>query len=648
MSDDDDDYPRPSRLATVEDDDDDDDERVDTIAPELSTSANVAAKRTKPELGKKGSYERKRSDGNDSGYASRAATVASRSPPWREKISDDLNIDPIYHKRESRPYSYSAPKERPPRPSSRPPIDRTDSEQSRTASAYRHEEGECWICDKYGKHIEPPQSNVPPPLPKPTRRPQLEEDYEEADVIETRPRPRRTSSYRAARPMTMYADPSPKMIYPALTPLNTYAHEAPSYSSASWQPAYSTAVQYAPVQYASYATVPLSPKKPPPPSQTAYTYATITESRSRPLPPDRRLSMHSNLERPVIKHRATTSDTSSYNKKAADPAPRYYDDRPPLLRTHKSSRDEDQDRDRQAMPPPPTRPPMKKAATSTALLNRRSSMSHELPTYTEAVQPRSPVRERAPPSSYKGPIQPSSSSPISPRGNKTERYEAEAEAYQRSHSNSTSDPSRSSKRNSLTAETLSKVPSKALPQPPPPQQRSSDETDSSQRSRYTRGSSRGSVGGGGGVSSSSISSSKNGSDNITMTINGIALTIPKVGEGQRVTVRGKGLDISVGGGKDRDKDGREVDTRDRDREKTYAASSGSGGGARERERERAPSVASRTSRTSNSSTKEITRGREREGQQRPLSVVRRESSTASKRYSVRMEDEGGGFPGYGA
>ena len=133
-----------------------------------------------------------------------------------------------------------------------------------------------------------------------------------------------------------------------------------------------------------------------------------------------------------------------------------------------------------------------------------------------------------------------------------------------------------------------------------------------------------------------------------MTINGIALTIPKVGEGQRVTVRGKGVDISVGGGKDRDKDGREVDTRDRDREKTYAASSGSGGGARERERERAPSVASRTSRTSNSSTKEITRGREMEGQQRPLSVVRRESSTASKRYSVRMEDEGGGFPGYGA
>ena len=148
-------------------------------------------------------------------------------------------------------------------------------------------------------------------------------------MIETRPRPRRTSSYRAARPMTMYADPSPKMIYPALTPLNTYAHEAPSYSSGSWHPAYSTAVQYAPVQYASYAAVPLSPKKPPPPSQTAYTYATITESRSRPLPPDRRLSMHSNLERPVIKHRATTSDTSSYNKKAADPAPRYYDDRPP-------------------------------------------------------------------------------------------------------------------------------------------------------------------------------------------------------------------------------------------------------------------------------------------------------------------------------
>ena len=339
---DDGDYPRPSRIATVEEDDD---EGFDTISPELSTSANVAAKRKQPELGKKGSYERKRSDGNDSGYASRAGTVASRSPPRRDKVGDDLMVDPIYHERESRPYSYSTTKERPPRPSSRPPNDRTDSEQSKTASAYRHAEGECWICDKYGKHLDPPQSNLPPPLAKPTRRLQPEEDYEEAEVIEPKPRMRRTSSYRAARPMTMYADPGPKMIYPPLAPLNTYAHESPAYSSASWQPAYSATVQYAPVQYTSYASVPLSPKKPPPPSQTAYTYATITEARSRPYLPDRRLSMHSNSERPVIKHRATTSDTSSYKK--ADP-PRY-DDRPPL-RTHRSSREEDYDR--HAMPPP--------------------------------------------------------------------------------------------------------------------------------------------------------------------------------------------------------------------------------------------------------------------------------------------------------
>ena len=108
-----------------------------------------------------------------------------------------------------------------------------------------------------------------------------------------------------------------------------------------------------------------------------------------------------------------------------------------------------------------------------------------------------------------------------------------------------------------------------------------------------------------------------------MTINGIALTIPKVGERQRVTVSSKGMNISVGG-----KDGKE-------NKDVYASSSG--GGARER----APSVASRTS---SKSSKEVSRGREA---QRPLSLVRRESS--SKRYSVmtvaRDEDA---FPGYGA
>jgi hypothetical protein len=184
-----------------------------------------------------------------------------------------------------------------------------------------------------------------------------------------------------------------------------------------------------------------------------------------------------------------------------------------------------------------------------------------------------------------------------------ERYEAEAEAYQRKRGASDIQDLRS---HSLTAEALRKVPKER-----PLEARS--ETNSSQKSRNS--SSKGSSGAKTGQSNSEI----------MMRINGIAVGIPG-DSGQRITIQSKGVNISVGG-------------KGRGSEKEYASSRAG----------RTPSVASRTSKTSSSREKEkrVERGDVRrvvrDDEPRTPDRAGRRSQSISRYGSRNDEDEPIGY-----
>jgi hypothetical protein len=589
------DFSRRAPWATCEDYDDDFEDAVVDARP----SANVAAKRSRPELLPKASFERRRNDGNDSGYGSRAGTVGSGSPNRREKKVVSLKVDTNVEERESRPYHYTAPKTEARQPSTRSSADPAVPKTVEPKKYYKHREGECWVCDKFGKHIEPPPGTPVPTSPTATRRPSTTEDCGDTQPSQAQPRVRRSSSNRGPRPASMYMSTVPVGLYDTKTLPSPFAQEAPSYATASWQtPTTPLNVHYTPLTPVTYAQYPVatSSQMVTPVETQGSCFQSLPPAKTRPtrpVQPSRRASMYEQSDRPVVQLGNSTSARSREENERA------YDRRPPL-HTQKSSHD--RDLDRRAMPPPPRpqqeqvllahRPSVKKAATSTSTTAlRRHSQSYE--SNVDEFPRLEVIRERRaeaslPPTSYRGPSaavqdRPSNRKSVSydlprqsvevatravpmsePLGrhrvepSPVERHEAEAEAYQRRRG--TSD-TRGLQSHSLTAEALRKVP-KVTPVT------ARSETNSSQKSRNS--SSKGSSGGKTGPSSSDI----------RMRINGIDVGIP-VDSGQRITIQSKGVNISVGG------KGRSTD-------KEYPSSRIG----------RAPSITSRTSKTSSSRGKE--------------------------------------------
>jgi hypothetical protein len=586
------DFSRRAPRATCEDYEDD----LEDATVDSRPSANVAAKRSRPELLPKASFERRRNDGNDSGYGSRTGTVGSGSPNRREKKVANLKVNTNVEERESRPYHYTAAKNETRQPATRPPADPGEPKKY-----YQHREGECWVCDKYGKHIDPPKGTPIPPSPAVARRPSATEDYADTQISQAQPRARRTSSYRGPRPTSMYAGAVPVGFYDTKTLPSPFAPETPSYATASWQaPTTPLTVHYTPISPVSYAQYPVAPSSQiatPVEPRGSYFHSLPPANNTRPArpaEPTRRASMYDQSDRPVVQPGKSTFARSREENERA------YDYRPPLP-AQKSSYD--RDLDRRAMPPPPRpqqeqvllahRPSLKKAAPPPpATVLRRYSQSYE--NNVDEFPRLEAIRERRaeaslPPNSYRGPsaaIQerpPNRKSvsydlsrqsvgvatrtmPVSePLGRRrpepapVERHEAEAEAYQRKRVNS---DTRKLQSHSLTAEALRKVPKVTSIT-------TRSETNSSQKSRNS--SSKGSSGGKTGPSNSDI----------TMRINGIAVGIP-ADSGQRITIQSKGVNISVGGGKGKSTD------------KEYPSSRAG----------RALSIMSRTSKTSSGRGKE--------------------------------------------
>src|SRR5271155_2060824 len=108
--------------ATCEDEEDEDLHHY----TDMRASANVAAKRSKPDLTSKASYERNRTHEVDSGYTSRAPTVYGETNTQNEKHRVDLRQDATIKERERQPYHIATYKEKPQEKlSSRPVLGRT-------------------------------------------------------------------------------------------------------------------------------------------------------------------------------------------------------------------------------------------------------------------------------------------------------------------------------------------------------------------------------------------------------------------------------------------------------------------------------------------------------------------------------------------
>jgi len=589
---------RHPQAATCEDWDEDN----EIALTDTHATANVAVKRSKPDLDFRTSSEVRNHDGSDSGYSSKAGTANSDASAGLKMA--DLKINTGIAERERQPYGFSS-RPNPPRQSSSRPRD----PPSPTKTYYIHEKGTCRICDRYGKHIDTNRemsrssSAAPPPTsPKLARNTSRARAMKDEDSI---PNPsRRMSSNRESRPLSINTA-TIQPVYSAGPAVYTGTLVAPQ----MWQQPITPTVPYSPIafSYTPYAVAPT----PYVTANAAPTYFDTTHD-TRPGRLARRTSVYG--EPAVIQHPAMKPDRTSEGASREIPTPH----------THRSSRSIDQDR---IAMPPPQRPPLAEVSSSTSrrpsirknatydnvVSTRRLSQQYDDDEVPElrptAYRERNPSPSR-PPTSYpsRGPSQTdllerpklhrksvtysdamgvkqvaTSTKQMQPLHRSTtqptttlEQQEAEAEAYQRKRSSMTT--------NELTADALRKYTQRHAS--------SKSETGSSYSQKSHHSSSKDSSG-------RERSHTSGAKTNITIN-GGISVTIP-----DRYEREGRPVTLDIGDTKivfsGRSKDD------DRKKEQQCI--------------ERAPSVVSRTSRRSTTSSvvsgKDVARPSTRDTSRRP-------------------------------
>jgi len=395
--------PRP-RAATCEDCD----EATGSILPGTRTSANVAVKKAPPELSTGASYEKRRRDGSDSGYSSKAGTIDSDLSGSRRMTGPTIQRGIM--ERERQPYAVSQTRPEAHRQSSSRPQDPPGERQPPKPKKHRHEKGECGVCDHYGWHVDlskdlprptakasvpPSPQKAQPPLPATT-----------ADELAIPVTTRKLSGNRGARPITMYGMPTTfqyqnmplqgPVVYAPL-PQTPQGWTTPLTPTIPYSPSYQYPVAIAPPQLTYIEQVPAS-----------YEYY---EPVSRPVPeirppnPHRRSSSHSQYGQPVIRQ-ASAENLSRPVEKISS-----HDSRSDT-KSRKSNQSEKYDR---TMPPPPRpevvtrRPSLRKSTTHTptAATSNHRSLNDQIPN----MPPLSTSHERRispsrPPSSYRDPQRP--------------------------------------------------------------------------------------------------------------------------------------------------------------------------------------------------------------------------------------------------
>ncbi|KAL9622843.1 MAG: hypothetical protein Q9160_002769 [Pyrenula sp. 1 TL-2023] len=355
---------KPPPAASIEDFD----EASGNSLPETRKVANVAAKRSRPELDAKlvGSV-----DGtSDSDYSNRTAGTgatqgSTESEPKRPQASTHLKLDttfqdkPSIQDRERRPYGREMKLDSGQPRENRPAVQRRPS-KARKEESVRHPPGTCWDCDERGGHAPTPKPSSQPAkivtIPSSPSRHRKEtpsqpkQEHKLQEYAEGRPRPRRSSSTHrsASRPSSFHAGTTASLPAEA-------AYSYPHYSAAPQWPQMHSFIPYScpPSSFPTTFPTPVTPISTTP----------VASYYEPPLPQtptySRRLSSHGP---PVIRQ---------------DYPPSPADHRPPSpWKHHRESsvpRRQDREEDYQRMPPPPRpqstiprRPSVKKHVTTTS------------------------------------------------------------------------------------------------------------------------------------------------------------------------------------------------------------------------------------------------------------------------------------------
>ncbi|RMD41214.1 hypothetical protein DV735_g3902, partial [Chaetothyriales sp. CBS 134920] len=423
-------HPRP---ACVEDWDED----TQTTLSSTRATAHAAAVTSAPagrgaRLGQL-TYIR---DGSDSGYSSKAGTIASTSTnKTGGKKARSLTVDTSLIERHRQPYSMNLqPPPNASRDSQKRPVGAHHAPPSATGERFKHPPTVCWVCDQLGYHPDPIElarfiQPATPASAQPSKKVAKAEQ-------EAQKKLRRQSSTKENRPTVVYAPPPAAVpnFYPVISPYPLSGISTPI----TPQPQIPYVADNLLYSYAAPVT-PITPHYlvEPPPSDYF-----------RPQPPqkDRPPKTHrlSNVyDHPVIHH-----SQQPHGAMHATNAP-FKEARPPT-KSLPSSRSVDQQRaDREAMPPP-GRPKQQSIGRSSSRgptayssdgIDGRYLRALDLSKPKAAKREPSPTREgRAPPSAYKHVEQASGSRP--PMRGKSVSYSDPAKTTQVAVSSSADAPYR--------------------------------------------------------------------------------------------------------------------------------------------------------------------------------------------------------------
>ena len=365
--------PPPTRAAFCEEFNED----AQTTLPETrqtastSSTANIAAKRSKPDSTRPKAL---RDEFSDSGYSSHtAATLGSGdSSSLESKLeSYPLRAEPVIAESKTSPKGVEKHTLRRSQSPEKPTLQRTES-KSRGYDIARRKDCECPQClAKKARRATPPRldttrpdrvdvrprhKELSPLSPQFQRTPRPYPAVQEGPVLQAaQPRPRASTSqsYQRARPMSFHAGAMPDPRYMS----------QPVFVERQPPPVYPTASPFAPPSYPpphpSYFAPPLQPLPPPPqdfyapiPAPTHSPYE--VSPRPRPRLSTRPQSMYYEPSPPIMEYALPKYETP---RSSAWPIERQHSRRQQPAQPRRESTAEDDHRKMPPPPPPPLRAP---------------------------------------------------------------------------------------------------------------------------------------------------------------------------------------------------------------------------------------------------------------------------------------------------
>lgn len=284
-------------------------EEAHAIVPETRQSANIAAKRSRPDITKAKVAQSGREDASDSGYSSHTVPISGGGESLLELTADRKTEPKQGSKAESRAAnpplrldtSIAMSKRKSehagkssaitPKTAQKPTLRRTDS-KARDGKGVRQKDCSCVECMTKSRHSATPQEGSKrinyydtaqrqkpeAPVPPPPSKPPPPKPVKEAPIVQpaqSRPRVTTTQSHRTARPVSFHGEPlyvqpiyieqRPTSTFPTSLPFQppSYPPPKPSYMPSNFQPI---------------------PQRPEPPPQRAFTYEPHPQLPARPQP----------------------------------------------------------------------------------------------------------------------------------------------------------------------------------------------------------------------------------------------------------------------------------------------------------------------------------------------------------------------------